>query len=172
MRDGMDLSFRPIRSEDRAFLERLYATTRESELARLPWSEAEKSAFLKMQFEAQHKFYSETFEGARFDLIERASEPIGRLYVDTRPDEIRLIDIALLPEQRGCGLGTALMNDLMNQARARALPLTLHVESFNPARLLYQRLGFATLRTDGVHHLMRWDASLEPAAQRPSSERG
>lgn len=151
------ISLRPIRPEDRAFLARLYATTREAELAQVPWTEPQKAAFLRMQFEAQDRFYRETFPAARFDVIESGSEPIGRLYVDSRQDEIRLIDIALLPEHRGTGLGTALLQQLMDEARAASLPLTLHVEQSNPARHLYERLGFVAQAQDGMHVAMRWD---------------
>ena len=99
------LGFRPIRTEDQDFLRRLYASTRQEELAAVPWSEEEKAAFLQMQFRAQHTYYKQQFPEAQFDIILQDHHPIGRLYVDRRPEEIRLIDIAFLPEYRGQGIG-------------------------------------------------------------------
>jgi GNAT superfamily N-acetyltransferase len=151
-----DLTFRPIREEDRGFLRRLYATTREQEMAVVPWSDAEKAEFLSLQFEAQHKFYRETFTEAEFSLILVSGEPAGRLYVDRRAEEIRLIDIALLPEHRGRGLGGRLMRGLLAEAEVAGKPVTIHVERFNPALRLYERLGFRPVEDQGVYYLMEW----------------
>src|SRR4051812_36690274 len=103
------LSFRPIRPEDEPLLRRIYDSTRADELALVDWDDAQKRAFLAMQFRAQHVFYHDQFPGAAFDLILRDGEPIGRLYVDRRADEVRVLDIALLPEHRGAGIGGGLM---------------------------------------------------------------
>jgi GNAT superfamily N-acetyltransferase len=159
------ISLRPIRADDRAFLLRLYATTREAELAQVPWTEPQKAAFLQMQFEAQDRAYRASFPTARLDLIESGTEsgrePIGRLYVDAGAAEIRLIDIALLPEEQRKGLGTALLQQLIEEARTASLPLTLHVEQSSPARRLYERLGFVAQSQDGLHISMRWVNSTE-----------
>jgi len=151
-----EVTFRPIREEDREFLGRLYATTREQEMAVVPWSDAEKAEFLSMQFEAQHKFYRETFAQAELSLILVDGEPAGRLYVDRRTQEIRLIDIALLPEHRGRGLGGRLMRDLLEEAQAAGKPVTIHVERTNPALRLYERLGFRPVEDQGIYYLMEW----------------
>lgn len=151
-----DVTFRPIVEEDSEFLYRLYASTREEELAQVPWSEEETERFLRFQFDAQHKYYQEQFPAARFDVILSGSEPIGRLYVDVREDEIRLIDIALLPERRGAGLGGRLMKGILTQGEAAGLPVQIHVERNNPAMRLYERLGFERVEEQGVYWLMRW----------------
>jgi ribosomal protein S18 acetylase RimI-like enzyme len=150
------VAFRPIQPEDQEFLCRLYASTRREELAPVPWSEEEKAAFLRMQFEAQHRHYQEHYPGARFDLVLADGEPIGRLYVEEWPSQIRLIDIALLPEQRNRGLGSRLLRDLMAEAERAGKPLTIHVEKFNPALRLYRRLGFRSIEDKGVYELMEW----------------
>lgn len=150
------ISFRPIRPEDEPLLRRIYASTREDELALVDWDEAQKAAFLDMQFRAQHTFYHDQFRGASFDLILKGGEPIGRLYVDRRPDEIRVLDIALLPERRGGGIGGALMRSLLAEAAAAGKPVRIHVESFNRAMTLYLRLGFAPIEEQGVHIHMEW----------------
>lgn len=154
--EAPEVAFRPIREEDRDFLRRLYATTREQEMAVVPWSDAEKAEFLSMQFEAQHKFYRETFTEAEFSLILVGNEPAGRLYVDRRAEEIRLIDIALLPEHRGRGLGGRLMRGLLAEAEAVGKSVTIHVERYNPALRLYERLGFRPVEDQGIYYLMEW----------------
>ncbi len=151
------LRFRPIQEQDEEFLFLLYASTRAEELAQTQWNDAQKAEFLRMQFQAQHRHYLSHFAGAEFLLILRDAEPIGRLYVERRPAEVRLIDIALLPDWRSRGLGGALMRDLMGDARNQRLPVRLHVEKFNPALRLYERLGFRPLEDLGVHLLMEWN---------------
>jgi ribosomal protein S18 acetylase RimI-like enzyme len=151
-----DIGFRPIGEGDMAFLRALYASTRAQEMALVDWSEDEKAAFLAMQFEAQHRYYTATFPDARFELILDGGEPIGRLYVDRRDDEIRIIDIALTPERRGGGIGTALMGGLLDEAGAAGKPLRIHVEHNNPALRLYRRLGFTEIEDHGAHRLMEW----------------
>ena len=151
-----DLALRPMREADLPFLQRLYGFTREPELDRTAWSPAEKAAFIEMQFRAQHEHYQRHFAGARFEVLEQSGTPIGRLYVDRRPDEIRIIDIALLPERRGNGIGGLLMRQLLDEAAGKRLPVRIHVEQFNPALRLYERLGFRKVHDEGVYFLMEW----------------
>ena len=148
------LDFRPVVEVDKDFLCRLYASTRTEELAQTGWNEIQKQAFLRQQFEAQHVFYQERFAGASFELILLDKKPIGRLYVDCRADEIRIIDIALLPDVRNQGIGGHLLRELLNEAGAAHIPLRIHVEHYNPALRLYQRLGFRHIDDNGVYYLM------------------
>ena len=152
------ISFRPIRENDKDFLCRLYATTRADEMAMVPWSEKEKSEFLSMQFNAQHQYYHGQFSDADFLIISQDAATIGRVYIQRRVDEIRLIDIALLPEHRGSGLGTQLLNELLLEAEQKQLPVRIHVEHFNPALRLYERLGFQQIEDQGVYYLMEWNS--------------
>ena len=152
----MSVKLRPIAQEDDPFLRRLYASTRSRELANAPWTPEQKRAFVAQQFDAQHRHYRETFENADFAVVERDGAPIGRLYVERREHEIRVIDIALVPESRNQGLGAKLMQSLLDEAQASASRVTLHVELGSPARRLYERLGFAVVRDDGMHTFMEW----------------
>ena len=154
--NGQSLALRPITPADRPFLARLYASTRQDELALLDWDDAQKESFLEMQFNAQHTFYTEQFRQAQFEIIELEGDPIGRLYLDRRPDEIRLIDIALLPEQRGRGIGSFFMQRVLTEARLARLPVRIHVERLNPALRLYGRLGFRQIDDTGVYYLLEW----------------
>lgn len=151
-----NITLRPIQPEDHAFLYRVYASTRMDELAPLDWEEAQIAAFLRMQFTAQHIYYQQHCPAAAFDIILHNDQPIGRLYVDRRPEEIRIVDIALLPEHRHQGIGRALLEGILAEAAAARKPVRIHVEKFNPALRLYQRLGFRQLSDTGVYFLMEW----------------
>jgi GNAT superfamily N-acetyltransferase len=150
------IHLRPIRPEDEPFLQRVYASSREEELKQVDWDEQQKDKFLRMQFEAQHSHYTEHFPAADFQLILKGDEPVGRLYVDRRSDEIRLIDIALLPEFQREGTGSGLLETLLGEARQTGLPLRIHVEKFNPALRLYEQLGFRQIEDKGVYFFMEW----------------
>jgi ribosomal protein S18 acetylase RimI-like enzyme len=161
-----DLSLRPTSTGDREILFAIYGSTRQDELALVPWSEQQKLAFLEMQFAAQTRFYAEQFPQAAHSLVLRAGQPVGRLIIDRRPDEIRLIDIALLPGHRGAGIGTALLQAVFADARAAGKPVRIHVERFNPAQRLYLRLGFRVIGDEGVYFLMEWQPG-DPADPQP-----
>ncbi len=103
------LDLRASELSDRPFLLALYGSTREKELAQVPWSAEQKDAFLRMQFDDQERYYRMVFGKARFDVVERRGSPIGRLCVDRRPGEIHVLDITLAPEERGKGIGTSLL---------------------------------------------------------------
>lgn len=133
----------------------MYASTREEELAPVGWDEPTKRAFLEMQFSAQDQHYKENYTHTTYSVILAGDRPAGRLYVARWEDEIRIVDIALLPEFRGRGLGSALLADLMAEADAAGKPLSIHVEQNNPARSLYDRLGFEEAGEFGVYLLMR-----------------
>lgn len=148
------ITLRPIRPEDEPFLYEVYASTRQQELATVPWSDAQKAAFLRMQFDAQHQCYHETYLGAEFRIILRGEQPVGRLYVHRRPDELRIVDIALLPEHRRAGIGGALLRELLAEADRAGKPVRIHVEHFNPAMHLYERLGFKRIGDTGVFYFM------------------
>jgi ribosomal protein S18 acetylase RimI-like enzyme len=146
------LTFRSIDATDLPFLARVYASTRTEELAPVPWTEAQKIAFLDMQFRAQHAHYQTNYPKALWLVVERGGDAIGRLYLVRWPRELRLIDIAILPEYRGQGIGTAILRDLF--ADAAGQPVTIHVEKNNPAMSLYARLGFRPIGEHGVYDLL------------------
>ena len=126
-------------------------------MALVDWTDQQKEEFLRMQFNAQHSFYHEHFTEAAFDIIQQQGQDIGRLYVDRRPAEIRIIDIALMPEYRGQGIGSGIMQALLDEAAGSGRSVTIHVEHNNPALSLYQRLGFRHVSDEGVYYLMEWN---------------
>ncbi len=153
---AMQISYREERESDFPFLIALYRSTREAELARTSWSEAEKQAFIEMQFQAQHQHYRTHYPDALWLIVERQGEPVGRLYLERWSHEHRIIDIALVPEARARGIGSAILQDLMDEAAANSKAVGIHVEKENPAMSLYRRLGFRKREDKGVYDLLIW----------------
>jgi RimJ/RimL family protein N-acetyltransferase len=152
----MSITFRPIEPDDEAFLLKVYASTREEELARVPWTEAQRDAFLRMQFSAQHQHYHERYPDAAYEIILVDGKMVGRLYVAWLAEQIRIIDVTLLPEYRNAGTGTKIIEDLLAEASEAGKPVRIYVESFNPSLRLFERLGFTKIEDNGVHFLMQW----------------
>ena len=156
---NLSLRLRPITPADEPFLLRLFASTRADELALTNWSEEQKAAFCRMQFTAQSAHYLKHYADASLDIIECDGVAAGRLLVWRAEKEILIVDIALLPEYRGAGIGARFLRELQEEAKAAGKPLTIHVERFNPALRLYERLGFKTVEDKGVYLLMKWEGN-------------
>ena len=149
-------SLRQETEQDRPFLERLYLSVRWDELAPAPWPDEQKRAFLSWQFALQHKHYTEHYCDADFAVLDQAGVPAGRLYLFRGATDTRIVDISLLPEHRGRGIGTGLLTAIFAEAAPDQRSVSIHVELFNPARRLYDRLGFQEVSRDGVYALMEW----------------
>lgn len=153
------VTLRSATADDEEFLVKVYASTRADELARVPWTEAQRAAFVRMQFDAQLLHYRTHNPTATHDIILLDGRTAGRLYVARRDHEIRILDITLLPEHRGGGAGTFLIKELMDEAARAGLPLNIYVESYNRSRGLFERLGFTKVDRpddDGVNYLLEW----------------
>lgn len=162
MRDR--ITFRPERPEDEPFLYRLYVSTREPEMRLVDWSSEQKTAFLRQQFHAQTTHYKTQYADADYSIILFDGKPAGRLYLHQRASDLRIMDILLAPEQRGSGIGTLLLRELLDKAEARGHSVSIHVEQDNPALRLYERLGFRQIDTFGVYYLMEWKPGQVNAA--------
>jgi GNAT superfamily N-acetyltransferase len=158
---GHSVALRPATAGDEPFLIGVYAGTRRDELARVAWTDDEKAAFVRMQFAAQAQHYREHYSDTSYDVILLNGQPAGRLYVARWTSEIRIVDIALLPEFCGHGIGTQLLRELQAEAGAASKPLCIHVERFNPALRLYERLGFREIEDKGVYVFMEWTDERE-----------
>ena len=150
----MKPQLRPSTPEDRDFLFRLYASTRADELRAFGWPAAQQEAFLRMQFNAQQQWYSATYWTAENQIIEQDHEPIGRMIVQREGGTWRLLDISLLPEHRGRGIGGELLRALIEQCRDSGAVLQLQVLNTNPAQRLYTRLGFIKTGEDQIYTQM------------------
>ena len=155
------IELRSSEASDRDFLLAVYAETRAEELAAVPWSNEERAAFLAFQFNAQDSYYRATYPDGRFLVVLASGEPAGRLYLARADGELRVIDIALLPEYRGRGIGSALMAAVIARAEQEGRSVTLHVEPWNPARRLYERLGFESEGIRGIYEFMRRPVDAE-----------
>jgi ribosomal protein S18 acetylase RimI-like enzyme len=137
------LTLRPVAADDRPFLERLYRIVRWDEFAATGWPDEAKAAFLASQFEFQRRGYEMSNPLAELYVVCHAATPIGRLYIDRSGRDLELVEISLLPEWRGRGLGAAFLVLLQAVARAgRHKRVRLTVTPENPARRLYRRAGF------------------------------
>jgi ribosomal protein S18 acetylase RimI-like enzyme len=154
-RNGIIL--RPQTDADLEFLADLYGGTREEELKQTDWTDEVKRHFCRSQFDAQCEHYAQYYPDATFDVIEQNGVPVGRLYVyRADPHDVRIVDISLVAEARGTGLGTELLLEIMRESELAGKSLSIHVERFNPALRLYKRLGFEHVDEHGVYYLMRW----------------
>jgi ribosomal protein S18 acetylase RimI-like enzyme len=143
-----------VRADDRTFLLALYATAREEELRLLDWSPAQREAFLRQQFDAQDHHYRTNYPGATLDVVLLDGQPVGRLYVARWASEMRIMDIALMPGYRDAGVGTGLLRAVIAEAEEARKKVSIHVEQFNPALRLYERLGFVPVAEHGVYLLL------------------
>ena len=148
------LGLRPETEDDAAFLQALYLSVRWPELEITNWPDSAKQAFFASQFQIQVQQYRAHYPGMERWIVTHAAGPVGRMYPLQTESELRLVDISLLPEWRGRGVGTALLQQLGDQADALGKPLRLHVEQHNPALRLYRRLGFVELETTGLYWRM------------------
>lgn len=156
------IEFRVIHDHDREFLFRLFASTREWEFQVTIWPEDEKQAFLKHQFEAQDASYKMLNLGAIHRIVQLDGVDIGRLIVDRQDDQMRIIDLSLLTEYRGRGIGTDILRSLLNEAHGGKVPVRLHVEKQSPALNLYLRHGFRKIGDTGHHYAMEWNPATGP----------
>lgn len=148
---------RAARDDDEDFLFALYSSTRRDEMAQWGWPAAQQETFLRMQHHALRQRYAAERDKSDHRIILRGETPVGRLLVVRSADEIRLADIALLPEHRGLGIGAALIGGLQDEAASLGVPLRLHVARDNRgAARLYERLGFIITGDTGSHYKMEW----------------
>ncbi len=155
------ITLRPVQPDDEAFLFDLYAGTRRDEMAAWGLDDVMLAQMLRMQFAGQQGTYRAQFPEADHHIILRHERPIGRLLVDRSGAEVVLVDVALVAEARGSGIGTRLLRALQAEAAEKGVPLRLKVVLTNPARRLYQRLGFVGLDDDGVYEQMEWRSEVE-----------
>ncbi len=145
------ISTRPASAADLEFLARVYRATRQDEMSSWGWTAAQQEGFLRMQFGARRASYAAAFPDAAESIILRGNDPAGSMITHTSPKEIRLVDIALLPEHRNCGVGAYLISRILEDAAALKVPMTLSVLRSNSAARLYRRLGFRERGGDDVY---------------------
>jgi GNAT superfamily N-acetyltransferase len=162
------LVFRPVSPADENFRFTVYASTRVEEVSQWGWTSDQQALFLKRQFTARERAYPITFPGVERLLVCHEEKPIGVLAVHRTREEIRLVDVALLPEHRGGGVGRRIVEKLQAEAQESSRPLRLQVLRASRAGNLYARLGFQPISADGVYQEMEWRAEKPPSSAQPS----
>ena len=159
------VGLRPVEPGDEEFLLRVYASSRADEMALVPWDEEQKSAFVRSQFQAQYAQYSERFPDAEYDVILFDGRPAGRLWIGRTAEQVRLLDIAILPEFQNQGIGAVVLGNLVAESDERGLPLRHMVFKLNTAALrFYRRFGFSQIEDVGAYiHMERLPAPGAPA---------
>ena len=144
------ITVRAASADDENFLYEVYRSTRAEELAVWGWDERQQELFLKMQLKARDQSYLMHYQEIDDRVILCGGEKIGRLIVSRNAEEIRLVDISLLPQYRNRGVGTSLIKALFMEAGARAV--RLQVDKVNEqARRLYERIGFSVTGETQTH---------------------
>ena len=169
--DGAKLTLRPVTSDDDQFLLALYESTRDEELSQAVWAEGQREAFVRWQFDLQRSEYETRFPDARYQLILIDEEPAGRIWVGEDEQQVRLLDIALLPQFQKRGAGTILLRDLMKEAERAGKPLRHMVFVLNnDAHRFYERLGFVVIEDLGAYKHMEWNSRSSRQEQSAESE--
>jgi len=163
--DSASISFRSVAAGDEAFLLKVYASARAQEMALVPWTDEQKEAFLKMQLAAQLQHYQTYYPEAENLLILLEGAPVGRLYVGRSSEAIRILDIAILPEYRRRGIGTAIIKYLIREAAQVNLPVWIHLEFNNQYFQLFERLGFVNTGGDGMYFKLEWRPGAIPESR-------
>ena len=154
-----NITLRPVATEDNDFLVEVYGSTRAEELALVPWTIEQQQAFVRAQFAAQQDHYAKKYPTASHDIIVCDNRPVGRLYVARLDQEVRIIDITLLPRERNAGIGSHLIKQLLDEANRGGKMTRIYVEEFNPSLRLFERLGFFPAEQQGIHLLMQCNPS-------------
>lgn len=153
------ITLRPISESDAELLFEIYASTREAELKLVDfWTNEQKELFLRQQFHAQHIYYQEHYSESFFGVILKDKKAIGRLYINffEENNSMSIIDIALFPTYRGNGIGKSLLEDILAYAKKIEKRVEIYVEAMNPAKRLYDRLGFKTIEEGQIYLKMEW----------------
>jgi GNAT superfamily N-acetyltransferase len=150
------VTFRPVTADDQAFLLAVYRSTRLEELAQTGWDDAQREAFLQIQFTAQQTHYRQHYPTGEHWIMLLNSQAVGRLYVADIAAEIRILDVTVLPPSRNAGIGAAIIMELMTEASALGKPLRIYVENFNRSQRLFARLGFVKVGETGYSDLLEW----------------
>jgi N-acetylglutamate synthase-like GNAT family acetyltransferase len=151
-----EISLRDTSPEDEEFLLQVYYSTRADEMDLVPWTDEQKAGFVRMQFNAQHAHYHQSFPAADYKIVLRHEEPVGRLYVHRDAVSLQILDVTIVPAHRNEGIGSGLIQQLVAEATRESKVVRIHVESFNPSQSLFQRLGFSMIEENGFNHLLEW----------------
>ncbi len=153
-----NIKLRPSVPEDENFLVAVYGSTRQQELAMVPWTDEQKEAFIRFQLQAQLTHYQTEYPNAEYSIILFEAQPVGRLYLDRREAEIRIMDITLLPEHRGKGVSSPIIRHLMEEASASGKKLSINLDKLSQSQPIFEQFGFKPSEDSGFHVLYVWQS--------------
>lgn len=153
------IALRPVGPDDEAFLLALYASTRAAEMAMVPWTDEQREAFVKMQFAGQQAHYQKTYPAAMHQILLANDRAVGRLYVARLADEIRIIDLTVMPDERNRGIGTLALGELIAEGKQVGKVVRIYVENYSPSLSLFERLNFKPVEQQGFYLLLEWSRS-------------
>ncbi len=139
-------SVRLATATDSAFVYHLHRSTMQDYVAQT-WGEWNE--------DFQARMFTQWFEPSQFQIVVVDGQDVGLVSVERRPTELFLRTIEILPEYQNRGVGSAVIKAVLAQARAEAVPVSLQVLKVNPARQLYERLGFSVVGETTTHYLMQ-----------------
>jgi ribosomal protein S18 acetylase RimI-like enzyme len=157
---GHAIKVRPRTGADLPLIREIYISHRWEETQTLHgWTDDQKIAFLDSQFQLQCRHYDTHYHDAEFYIVEVAGQPAGRLYLwDHNKTDLRIVEISFLAPFRGLGIGGGLLRHIQDRALAAGKSCSIHVEINNPARRLYNRLGFREAEVVGPYLRLNWSA--------------
>ncbi len=150
-----EATYRPIQDEDLEFLYEVFCTSR-PDVDHIEWADGQKEQFLRMQFQAQHSHYQNYYPDAQFDVLLLDGQPAGRRYVFRDKEVINLMDLTVLPEHRNQGVGTRIIQELLDEGARTDRPVRVWVEHYNPSLTLFQRLGFQHIGDEQINLHLEW----------------
>jgi ribosomal protein S18 acetylase RimI-like enzyme len=106
----------------------------------------------------QIRYFREHFDPAERQIIRYCGTDVGYISIEEQKTHFFLNSIAILPAYQGRGIGTTLIRRLQQRARKEGVPVTLQVFKVNPARALYERLGFKVTGETDTHCRMKWSS--------------
>jgi ribosomal protein S18 acetylase RimI-like enzyme len=127
-------------------------------------------SIVDFQYRAKGSGHADAYPNAHYYMIEKSADVVGRLMIDFGHNEVRIVDITILPQWHGKGIGTTVLQAMQQVAGRIAAPVVLAVQINNiNARKLYQSLGFKLdpdCKPSQTHLLMRWDPTANMMATR------
>ncbi len=152
------LTLREVSLPDEAYLLGLYSSVREAELAMVPWTDEQRSAFVRHQYAAQRNHYRTEFPEAQHSILLKDDVSVGMLYIDFTQADVKVIDLIISPSSRNLGIGSSLLKVLQSEASRLQKPITVFVDQQDRSINLFDRLGFKPVEEQGMHILLEWKA--------------
>ncbi|OMH33803.1 GNAT family N-acetyltransferase [Motiliproteus sp. MSK22-1] len=154
------LEIRPSTQADNHFIEKLYQSTR-SDLQLIDAEADFIESIIDQQLHAQSNGYGDAFPNAMYFIVEKHQQPIGRVTIDFGSNEIRVVDIAFIPQARNKGFGEGVLKTLQYAAGKNCSPLALSVHCDNwAAKKLYAKLGFQIEESAPPYERLVWYPTL------------